>query len=423
MHILTKLLNKTKYIHFFYLALSIRLIYFIFAHITNINPADCCDWGRYDQLSSQILNGNFNLDAGAFITAPFFPFFVSLIKYLSSDHAVVIIQLIQIVISSFSVFILVKSSDLIFKNKQISIIVGLLFSFYPFTFWYVIYLGQETFFQSFLILSVYYLLKFFENKKTFDLIIFSLMFTFTILTKSHLLLFIPFLLIMFLIKSKNIFKAFKNISLFFTILIILNAPFSINNYINNGYHVLSTTGYGFHFLVGHNDQFYKMVTNPPGKETQEYKDIWGMNYKVLNETKEKNKNLNHRELDKKRLIKGIEWILEDKLKATHLLFINTKNFIQPGFNKLHHSDLKWLFSFLISFPILIFAYFGIVKNIFSDFKNHLIILSMFLTMLLFSSIFYSQNRFRVITIEPFYIVYASYSLHEIYNYLKNRKII
>ena len=423
MQILTELPNKIRFIHFFYLALSIRLIYFIFANITNINPTDCCDWSRYDQLSSQVLNGNFNLDSGAFITAPFFPFFVSLIKYISNEHTIVIIQLIQILISSFSVFILVKSSYLIFKNKEISLTVGLLFSLYPFTFWYVIYLGQETFFQSFLILCIYYLLKFFENKKTFDLILFSLIFTLAILTKSHLLLFIPFLVIMFLIKSKNIINTFKNISLFFTILILLSAPFSINNYIHNGYHVLSTTGYGFHFLVGHNDQFYKMVTNPPGKETQEYKDIWGMNYKVLNETKEKNKYLNHKELDKKRLIKGIEWILEDKLKATHLLFINTKNFIQPGFNKLHHSDLKWLFSFLISLPILIFAYFGIVKNIFSDFKNHLIILSLFLTMLLFSSIFYSQNRFRVITIEPFYIVYASYSLNEIYNYLKNRKII
>ena len=421
MQLLTEFSNKTKYIHFFYLSLSIRLIYFIFANITNINPADCCDWSRYDQLSSQILDGNFNLDAGAFITAPFFPFFVSVIKYLSNDYAIVIIQLIQIVISSLSVFVLVKSSELIFKNKQISTIVGLLFSFYPFTFWYVIYLGQETFFQSFLIFCIYYLLKFLENKKTFDLIKFSLLFTLAILTKSHLLLFVPFLVIMFIIKFNNIFNALKNFSLFFALLILLNSPFSINNYIYNGYHVLSTTGYGFHFLVGHNDQFYKMVTNPPGKETQEYKDIWGMNYKVLNETEEK--NLTHKKLDKKRLIKGIEWILDDKSKSLHLFLINTKNFIQPGFNKLHHPDLKWFISFLISTPIFILAYFGIVKNIFFYFKNHLIIISLFLTMLVFSSIFYSQNRFRVITVEPFYIIYASYSLHKIYNYFKNRKII
>ena len=147
MQILTELPNKIRFIHFFYLALSIRLIYFIFANITNINPTDCCDWSRYDQLSSQVLNGNFNLDSGAFITAPFFPFFVSLIKYISNEHTIVIIQLIQILISSFSVFILVKSSYLIFKNKEISLTVGLLFSLYPFTFWYVIYLGQETFFN------------------------------------------------------------------------------------------------------------------------------------------------------------------------------------------------------------------------------------------------------------------------------------
>jgi hypothetical protein len=49
-------------------------------------------------------------------------------------------------------------------------------------------------------------------------------------------------------------------------------------------------------------------------------------------------------------------------------------------------------------------------------------------MVIFSVVFYVQNRFRVITIEPFYLIYASFGLshivhkiHFLYNGIKKKK--
>ncbi len=40
--------------------------------------------------------------------------------------------------------------------------------------------------------------------------------------------------------------------------------------------------------------------------------------------------------------------------------------------------------------------------------NYVFIFYIFISMLLFSLVWYVQNRFRTITIEPFYIIYAAY---------------
>ncbi len=416
-------MNKIKYIHICFLGLSVRLFYLLSTYFLNISPTDCCDWTRYDELSTEILLGNYNMDGGAFIVAPIFPIIVAFAKIVSYENSILIVQLFQILISTLSIFFLMKLSDLIFENKSISIILGLIFSFYPFTFWFVIYMGQETIFQSLLIISFYYLLKFNKYEKIKDLIFFSIIFSLTIHTKSHVVLFIPFIFIILLLNCKSINITLKNFFIFSFILFFLSLPQSINNKNYNGYHILATTGVGYHFLVGHNDEFYKMLTDPPERGSEEYNKIWGMDYEVMRKTREKNNNLNHRELDKVRVSEGINWILDNPYKATNLFFINIKNFIQPGFNRLHHADLKWLISFLISLPIYILAYYGIFRNVKHDYKKHTLIICLFLMMLAFSSIFFTQNRFRVITLEPFYLIYASYSINKIYQYLRTKKII
>ena len=43
------------------------------------------DSSRYDMLSNRIVNGNYNLDVTAFITAPFYPYFLATTKYLFGE--------------------------------------------------------------------------------------------------------------------------------------------------------------------------------------------------------------------------------------------------------------------------------------------------------------------------------------------------
>ena len=177
------------------------------------------------------------------------------------------------------------------------------------------------------------------------------------------------------------------------VIFFIALPHSITNKVINGFYVLSTTGVGHMFLVGHNDEFYKMVTNPPPKNSDEYKRIWSMDYNIMREIDEKFNDYDHLGKDKQRLIAGINWIRLNPDKTIKLLSINTINFFKPGFNKLHQDYLKWLISLIVSTPIIILAYLGILNKFYNDFSNHTIIFSLIITMLLFSIIFYSQNRF------------------------------
>jgi len=75
-------------------------------------------------------------------------------------------------------------------------------------------------------------------------------------------------------------------------------------------------------------------------------------------------------------------------------------------------------SFLTSLPIYLFAYIGIIQSLRTNFRKYSWILFLFITMLLFSVIFYTQNRFRTITLEPVYILFAVFGF---FSFLKNNK--
>jgi 4-amino-4-deoxy-L-arabinose transferase-like glycosyltransferase len=396
----------------FFLSFLIRIFYLLISYKLNFDPVSCCDWSRYNEISDNIINGNFNLDTGAFIVAPIFPYFVSLIKIINYDHHILVIQIFQIFLSSISVIFLMKISDLFFSNKLITIITGLVYCIYPITFWYVFYLGQETIFQSLFIISIYYLSLSLQKDNFINIGLFSLFFALAFLTKSHIILFYPFVFLIFFIKKKKFLFAIKNFTIFTLLILLIAMPHGISNKKINNFYVISTTGLGFHFLIGHNDDFYKMVTNPPPKTSEEYKRIWSMDYNIMKKIDNNNK-LNHQEKDRLRLVEGINWIKKYPKKTIELFIINSINFLKPGFNKLHQDYLKWLISFLISFPVYVLAYMGIIKNIYKDFSNHTTVLFILISMFLFSTIFYSQNRFRVITIEPFYLIYGSYYFHHL----------
>ena len=72
-----------------------------------------------------------------------------------------------------------------------------------------------------------------------------------------------------------------------------------------------------------------------------------------------------------------------------------------------------------------FAYVEIIRNLFANYKSHLTTLSIFLGMLSVAIIFYAYNRYRVTTIEPYYVMYASsfivYFLQEKFKVLAEKK--
>jgi hypothetical protein len=110
---------------------------------------------------------------------------------------------------------------------------------------------------------------------------------------------------------------------------------------------------------------------------------------------------------------SFNWIQNNPLKFIELKVYNILFFLVPGVSWRHYTFLNWLFSFVLGAPIYFFAYYSMIRLFKSKNKNFVFIFYIFCSMFLFSTIWYVQNRFRTITIEPFYIVYAAYAMNEL----------
>ena len=184
--------------------------------------------------------------------------------------------------------------------------------------------------------------------------------------------------------------------------------------------MIASSGQGGHFLTGHNDDFYIYVTNPPAKDSAEYQRLANMEYKIFDELDEKVKDRDHKYQQDTYLNAGIKWSLENPRKALELTWINFRNFVTPGFNFFHHPFHLWLLTFLMSLPIFIMAYLEIVRMLLAKPYDHLVIVSIFFGMLSVALIFYAQNRYRAVTIEPYYLIYFSSFLVFLYDRFKKK---
>lgn len=411
-------MNKKQLILIFVLALIVRLLFAQYSGVEVFGG----DWGRYDDQSNNILRGEFNLETSLFITAPLYSYLVAGLKYIFNSNYAPVLALLQILFSSVSAVYLTKTAQIIFKKNNISTVCGIVYAVHPVTLYFTHTFGQESIFQSLFIISIYFISKFLHSKQKNDLFLFSLLFSFALLTKSHILLIIPFLLGgLMIIKGVN-YDSISDFIIVVGIVFLMTLPYGVYNKIVNDVYVISSSGQGGMFLTGHNDDTYKYIVDSPPRDTAEYKRIKSMDYIIFRELAPKLDGLTHSQKQALYLREGLNWIHNNPSKAINLIFVNLRDFLMPGFNIQHYPFRSWLAALILSAPIFIFAYIQIVKSCINNYKEHIPILSIFLGMLFFSLGFYTQNRFRVITLEPFYVMYASAGLISFFEYFRVRRL-
>ena len=411
---INKKISRKELLFITILALTTRLL---FAFYSGVDKFEISDWTRYDIQSDNILNGNFNLETSLFITAPLFSYLVAGLKFIFSTNYISVLQFLQILLSALSVAYMTKTAEIIFQKHSTSLLCGILYAIYPITLYFTHIIGQESIFQSLFIFSIFYLYKHLIVAKKGDLVKFAFLFSLALLTKSHILLILPFILLSLIaIKGAN-FKSLQDIFIVVVVIFLISLPYGVYNKIVNGAYVVSSSGQGGLFLCGHNDDTYAFIVHSPPQGALEYNRINRGDYKVFAQLAPQLRGLTHNEKQNIYLKTGVDWVILNPQKSIELFVVNMKNFLMPGFDIQHHPFKKWFFALLLSAPIFIFAYIEIIKSVVIDYKKHLPIISIFLGMLLFSVIFYSQNRFRVITIEPFYVMYASSGFIAFINYL------
>jgi len=397
------------------------IIRYSWAYLSGVDNFSFPDWQRYNSQSDEILRGNFNLETPLFITAPLFPYVVAFGKLIFGASHALFLEFIQITLSALSVIYLALTANEIFHSAKAALLTGFSFSIYPITLYWVHVFGQETFFQAFLIIGLYYFTIFLRGRDNTIIFLASLFLTLALLTKSHIQLAFPLFFLSIIVTSPNIKAAIRPISIMLLTVITLTMPYGIYNKIENGTYVISSSGGGGFFLTGHNDDAYATIVAPPPRGSEEWRRLAVMDYRIYLELEPKLRGKTHSKQQAIYFQSGLEWSLQNLAKSVELAFVNFKNYIQPGFHRAHQAPRLWLISFLLAAPVFSFAYFEIIRSIKKDWRAHTPIVSLFLSMLVFSVVFYSQNRFRVVTIEPWYVMYACGGLLFLYEKLKNRE--
>lgn len=400
----------------FFTFLIVRVLFVLLSGYDNFELFP--DTSRYNRQSDAILAGEYNLLSNdlnqlesLFITAPFYPYFQAVFKSLFGSYWISALQTTQILLCCLSGVFLYKTAKMIWHRTDVAVAASAIYCFYPLTLWWVHTFGQEMPFQCLLIFTVFFLLKAVYKNHFPSLVISAVLFSITFLAKSHILLFAPFIpLFIFLAKNKTFKQKLVCIAVFSIICFVFTLPYGLYNLKANGIYVISSSGQGTLFLIGHNDDMYKAIVSPPRTAAI-------MNYEAIRRLKLRSAGLTHSEIQKIYFDEGIEWCAENPQKFLKLKVYNLYYFLMPGVNPNYYSFNEWLATFIVSFPVYIFAYFGIFSSLKQNFRKHFWILGVFFSMVIFSVGFYVQNRFRTVTAEPFYILYAALPIADLFHLL------
>ncbi|MCX7698076.1 MAG: glycosyltransferase family 39 protein [Candidatus Goldbacteria bacterium] len=357
-------------------------------------------------------NLNFNFELPRFVVSPLFPSLVGMLNIVFGKNWDVLLIIIQLLLSSLSGVYIYKIGALLFNNK-VGIISSFIFSIFPHTLWYTNTFSQECIFQILFILSIYYLIKSIKKNSSYFVLLSSVFFSLSYLTKSHILLFLIFIPIIYFhfygLKKQTFVYSF----LFVAISFIFSIPYGTYTLKNHQQYILSSNGAGYQFYLGNTEAGYKTIVDPPDRHTYEFKKLQDITNTAgyFNGSQKYYDSILSLPQKEKQLIffkEGINWIKSNPKKFIELKLYNIVFFLIPGVSWRHYNFSIWFFSFLSSLPIYLSAYYAMFKLLKNKNKNIIFLFYIFISMLMFSLVWYVQNRFRTITIEPFYIIYAAY---------------
>jgi hypothetical protein len=408
---------KRTLILVFLIQLLSRLIFVFFIGFDN-NYSLQSDSMWLTDFGNKVILGDFNFELDRFIASPLYPTLCGLFKIIFSNYWNILLVIFQLLIAALSGVYVYKIANLLFRNNNISLLATLMYAVFPLTLWFTHTFSQESIFQSLLIFTFYYLLKFLTTNRIKYVLYSAILFSLDYLTKSHILIFSVFIPLIFFHYYGFSKKTVLFSSIFAGISFLFSAPYGIYNLKTHNTYVISSNGGAYQFYLGNTEAGYKTVVDVPSKSSDDYSRI-----KYINATAgyfngsqsyyDSILKLPQKEKQSVFFQEGIKWIKYNPAKFIKLKIYDTLFFLMPGVSWRHYDFSYWLGTFLLSLPIYVFAYVSIIKQLRNNFKMTAPMLYLFISMLLFSTIWYVQNRFRSITIEPFYIIYSAVIIMDI----------
>ncbi len=382
------------------------------------------DTNRYYRLSDAVLRGDFNFDDGMFIVAPLYPFFMAAHKWLFGPFWEAALVTVQLLLASLAGVVLYRLAKILFHSAVVAVGAAVLYALNPSTMWFAPVFGQEALFMSLLIFAMYYLVASLKTGRRRHVVLSALLYSGAFLTKSHVLLFSPFIVLAYVF-SRLEFRQKWTFSLMYAgLCLTATVPFGLANLHLHRTYTFSSNGFEAHFYTGNTEYSYQFFLNPPpSTDSLCLLEIRSFPYGFVRYNGEEHLDilaLPQKEKQPMFLKASLKWIAENPVKFIKLKLYYLYAYLAPGLDFHHHSFGIWLAAFLQGLPIFAFAYLGMIRALKLDAATHFWILGLFLSMAIFSVGFYVQNRFRRCTIEPFYLIYAAYGATWTYKGLRRK---
>jgi hypothetical protein len=365
---------------------------------------------RYDILSDRILAGNYDLDFTAYLIAPLLPYFLALMKVLFGEYWQFWAMLVQFTAVSASGVYLFKLTKNLFQSPRIAGLAALAYCFFPMTLWLNFTFSQETLFQSFFIISIYFLLQSLEHKRR-TLVLSAVFFSLAFLAKSHGLLYAPCIVIVYLANKKfSLLQKVAYAASYGFICLLFTLPNGYYNWQRHGVYTFSSYGTATLFYYGNCFYTYQTTFFP---KRHDYRNAFIFDPDFVHPGYGQVNGLPHRQKAALYTRMATDWIRRQPMQFLELKWFSVQRFFAPGVSLRHYPFSQWLVTFACSLPVYGLAYLGIWQALRRQFARHLWMLLLMLTMLLFFVIFAPLARFRTVTLEPFYLMYAAYALYVI----------
>ena len=362
---------------------------------------------KYKTYSLYVFDG---VPVPSVLLPPTYPFFLYLVKIttsLTDYNFLYLIFLIQILLSTYSVFLFYEINQNFF-SKKFSLINSFIFSIVPLNIYSCGQISSINLQIVFSLLFLSFLFKITKDQKNKNILIFSLISGLLILTRGEFIL-IFFLIILFVTLSKKL--NLGNLLKIISIVLLIISPYLVRNYIHFN-QVFLVKSVGYNLWKGNNE-----LSNVDGFEN--YKNS---KFVKINSEIEKLKKNKYYEINKDNIFlrEAIYNLNKDKLKYAELYikkffsfyFIDVNSKYPNYYNFFHIFPLIILS--ILSFPGL----FIFLKK--KRFENQCLGIYLFFNLLIFS-VFFIIPRYKLIIL-PIQIILAVYFILYVLDMLKKKNV-
>ncbi len=308
---------------------------------------------------------------------------------------IITVRLFQSLLLILQAVLLYKISLKIFDDKISAFLTFVIVLFYPFFIYYQALLLSETLFNTILVVSFYYIYKWYENdfilNKTF--ILANVFLVLSIYVKGTLSILPPLLLALFFLMNKYELKGtLKVFSFSLGFYIILMSPWWIRNYSIFNQFVPFTTSSGKVLYLGNNP------SNKYGGN-----DIIDVNVAEFTKISSIEDELERNRVFKE---KALEFIINNPDRFLELMILKLKRFynIIPNAEKFSRGYYKWVS--LLSYGVIFILFLASIFIHIKYFKRLSAIYILFLYFTLLHMIFIASLRYRL-PLELFMILLSS----------------